>query len=52
MLKILSRVKIMFLEFDEFEILKKNTQKVFKILFENLNKLKEIINADRFRLDA
>jgi len=51
MLKILSQVQIMYLEYNEFEVLKKDIQKVFTILFENITKFREIVNVNRSRVD-
>ena len=51
MLKILSQVQIMYIEYAEFEILKRDIQKVFTVLIENINKFREIVNANRSRVD-
>ena len=41
----------MYLEYSEFEILKRDIQKVFTVLFENINKFREIVNVNRSRVD-
>jgi hypothetical protein len=37
----------MYVEYAEFEILKRDISKVFAVLLENINKFREIVNLNR-----
>jgi dynein heavy chain 1 len=51
LLKILSDYQIMHLDYSEFDVLKKEIQNVFALLFEKINDFRNMINSNRSRLD-
>jgi len=52
LLKILSNFQVMLLDYQEFEILKRDISSVFQLLFEKIQEFRTNINNNRSRLDV
>ena len=51
LLKILSNFQVMHLDYQEFEVLKKDIQGVFVLLFDKINEFRAMISTNRSKLD-
>ena len=51
LLKILSNFQVMYLDYQEFEVLKKDIQSVFVLLFDKINEFRAMISTSRSKLD-